>query len=172
MFRVQRAAVKLHNRVSVLDPTNVDATLAQGLQDYILGSMGWQFKTLVTALGMRGDEQSGIRTVKSVADRGSLSKVDAEFVLCALYCRENQAAQAIPLLTDLIRRFPRNYLLQLQLAEAYSAAGDCARGLQTVQAVVNVKRSHTPGYYHPSNFVSADATGRIGVCPTEGLGGF
>jgi len=33
---------------------------------------------------------------------------------------ENQPGKAIPLVQDLIRRYPRNYLLRLELAQMYS----------------------------------------------------
>jgi tetratricopeptide (TPR) repeat protein len=142
-----RAAVRLHNQVSLLDPTNLEATLAQGLQDYIVGSIGWQSKILVAAMGMRGDKQKGLGTVKAVATRGGLNKVDAQVILCAIYFRENQPAQAVSLIRDLLRRFPRNYLLKRQLLEAYSAAGNCTRSLPTLQGLVNVTDSLLPGEY-------------------------
>ena len=43
--------------------------------------------------------------------------MDAEIILCALYRREGQTARAIPLVSRLIERYPRNYLLRFELAE-------------------------------------------------------
>ena len=37
------AARKLHNRISELEPNNVDARLVQGLHDYIVGSLPWGY---------------------------------------------------------------------------------------------------------------------------------
>ena len=80
-------------------------------------------------IGIRGDKEKGIRTVQEVAKNGKLNRVDAEIFLCALYRRENQSKLAVPLVQDLIRRYPRNYLLRMELAQMYSQAGDGVRGL-------------------------------------------
>jgi tetratricopeptide (TPR) repeat protein len=72
--------------------------------------------------------------------------VDAEVFLCALYRRENQPRQAIPLVADLIRRFPRNYLLRLELSQMYSVAGDKTHALEAAEEVARLKTRHAEGY--------------------------
>src|SRR3954452_16338009 len=75
------AARKLHNRVSELEPNNVDAHLVQGLHDYIVGSLPWGFKMLGFMVGIHGDKEKGIRTVQDVAKNGKRNRVDAEILL-------------------------------------------------------------------------------------------
>ena len=140
------AARKLHNRISELEPNNVDARLVQGLHDYIVGSLPWGFKMLGFMVGIHGDKEKGIRTVQDVAKNGKRNRVDAEIFLCALYRRENQSKLAVPLVQDLIRRYPRNYLLRMELGQMYSQAGDGVRGLQAVDEVARLKESHAPGF--------------------------
>ena len=140
------AARKLHNRISELEPDNVDARLVQGLHDYVVGSLPWTYKMLGFLFGMRGDKEKGIRTVQDVAKNGNQDRVEAEVFLCALYRRENQSRLAVPLVQDLIRRYPRNYLLRMELAQMYSQSGDGARGLQALEEVARLKRSHAPGF--------------------------
>ncbi|MEO8371522.1 MAG: tetratricopeptide repeat protein [Candidatus Solibacter sp.] len=140
------AARKLHNRISELEPKNVDARLVQGLHDYIVGSLPWGYKMLGFMIGMHGDKEKGIRTVQDVAKNGKLNRVDAEILLCALYRRENQSKLAVPLVQDLIQRYPRNYLLRMELGQMYSQAGDGVRGLQALEEVARLKSSHAPGY--------------------------
>ena len=140
------AARKLHNRISELEPNNVDARLVQGLHDYIVGSLPLGYKMLGFMIGIRGDKEKGIRTVQDVAKNGNLNRVDAEIFLCALYRRENQSKLAVPLVQDLIRRYPRNYLLRMELGQMYSQAGDGVRGLQAVEEVARLKQSHAPGF--------------------------
>jgi tetratricopeptide (TPR) repeat protein len=142
------AARKLHNRISVLEPNNVDARLVQGLHDYIVGSLPWTWRTLGFMIGIHGDKEKGIRTVQDVARNGKLNRLDAEVFLCALYRRENQPKQAIPLIKDLIRRYPRNFLLWLELAQMYSQEGDGKAALDTVQEVARLKQSRSPGFDH------------------------
>ena len=140
------AARKLHNRISELEPNNVDARLVQGLHDYIVGSLPFGFKMLGFVIGIRGDKEKGIRTVQEVAKNGKLNRVDAEILLCALYRRENQSKLAVPLVQDLIRRYPRNYLLRMELGQMYSQAGDGVRGLQALEEVARLKERHAPGF--------------------------
>jgi tetratricopeptide (TPR) repeat protein len=140
------AARKLHNRISELEPNNVDARLVQGLHDYIVGSLPWGYKMLGFLVGIRGDKEKGIRTVQEVARSGKLNRVDAEVFLCALYRRENRSKLAVPLVQDLIRRYPRNYLLRMELGQMYSQSGDGVRGLEALEEVARLKQSHAPGY--------------------------
>jgi tetratricopeptide (TPR) repeat protein len=145
-LRDATTARKLHNRVSELEPNNVDARLVQGLHDYVVGSLPWTYKILGFLIGIRGDKQKGIRTVQDVARNGKQDRVEAEVFLCALYRRENLSSLAVPLVQDLIRRYPRNYLLRMELGQMYSQAGDGARGLQALEEVARLKRSHAPGF--------------------------
>jgi tetratricopeptide (TPR) repeat protein len=140
------AARRLHNRVSELEPNNVDARLVQGLDDYIVGCLPWGWKMLGFLVGIHGDREKGIRTVQDVARNGTLDRIDAEVFLCALYRRENQPRLAIPLVGDLIRRFPRNYLLRLELSQMYSVAGDKTHALEAAEEVARLKARHAPGY--------------------------
>lgn len=145
-LRDATSARKAHNRVVELQPNNVDARLVQGLHDYIVGSLPWQYRMLGFLVGFHGDKEKGIRIVEDVARNGKLDKVDAEFFLCALYRRENHPDLAVPLVQDLIRRFPRNYLLRLELSVMYSMAGDKRHGLEAVEEAARLKRTNAPGF--------------------------
>jgi tetratricopeptide (TPR) repeat protein len=136
----------LHNRVSELEPANVDARLVQGLDDYIVGSLPLAFRMLGFLAGIHGDKAKGIRTVQNVAENGKDNRVDAQIFLCALYRRENQPRDAVPLLQDLIHRYPRNYLLRLELAQMHSLSGDGAGALGVLREVADMKTRHAPGY--------------------------
>src|SRR5438552_1256750 len=140
------AARRLHNRISELEPGNVDARLVQGLHDYIVGSLPWTYKVLSFLVGIHGDKEKGMRTVEDVAAHGKLNRVDAQILLCALYRRENRTLLVVPIIQDLIRRFPRNFLLRLELAQMYSMAGDGKRGLETLEEVARLKTGHAPGF--------------------------
>ncbi len=145
-LRDATAARRLHNRITELEPNNVDARLVQGLHDYIVGSLPWGWRMLGFLVGIHGDREKGIRTVQDVARNGQINRVDAEIFLGALYRRENQPRQAIPLVADLIGRFPRNFLLRLELSQMYSVAGDKTHALEAAEEVAQLKARHAPGY--------------------------
>ena len=139
-------ARKMHARVVELEPNNVDARLVEGLHDYIVGSLPWTWRTLGFLIGIHGDKEKGIRLVKQVAEHGDANRIDAQILLGALYRRENKPLLVIPLVQDLIKRFPRNYILRLELSQMYSMAGDKTRALAAVQEVARLKEQNAPGY--------------------------
>lgn len=139
------AARRKHNRITELEPANVDATLIQGLHDYVVGSLPVMWRMLGFLAGIRGDKEKGLETVEDVARRGDRNRIDAQILLCALYRRENQPARAVPLVEDLMRRYPRNYLLPLELSQMYSMAGDGQKALAAVEALARAKAAHTAG---------------------------
>ncbi len=145
-LRDATSARRLHNRITELEPKNVDARLVEGLHDYIVGSLPWQWRMFGFLVGIRGDKDLGIRIVQDVARNGDQNKVDAEIFLCALYRRENQASRAVPLVQDLIRRFPRNYLLRLELSQMYSMSNDKTHAIDAVEEVARLKNTHAAGY--------------------------
>src|SRR5690242_11676215 len=140
------AARRQHNRIVELEPENVDARLVQGLHDYILGSLPVVYRMLGFLAGIRGDKEKGIQTIQYVARNGRLNRVDAEIFLCALYRRENRPLEAVPLISDLIRRFPRNFLLRLELSQMYSVAGDGARALAALDELKRLKTGRASGF--------------------------
>src|SRR5215471_21635054 len=145
-LRDATAARKLHNRITELDSTNVDARLVQGLHDYVVGSLPWGWRMFGFLVGIKGDKAKGIRTVQDVAANGRTNRMDARILLCALYRRESQAKEAVPIVQDLIERYPRNFLLRLELAQMYSMAGDGARGLEVLREVERLKTANAPGF--------------------------
>ncbi len=137
---------RLHNRITELQPDDTDARLVQGLHDYIVGALPWQYRVLGFLAGIRGDKQEGIRTIREVAQNGKLDRVDAEVFLCVLYRRENQPREAIPFIQDLIERYPRNYLFRMELSQMYSMAGDKEHAMDAVGQVVWLKTRGASGY--------------------------
>jgi hypothetical protein len=69
-----------------------------------VGSLPFAYKLLGFLVGFRGDKETGIRTLRLVAQKGHFNRVDAEVLLAAIYRRERRAKDALPLLADLIRR--------------------------------------------------------------------
>ncbi len=145
-LRDATAARKSHARVTELDPNFNDARLVQGVYDYVLGSLSPAWRMLGFFAGFRGDRERGIETLKQVAKLGKSNRVDAEILLCAVYRRERRAKEAVPLLSDLIRRFPENFLLRLELVQMYGDLGEKDKALAVIREVDRLKRDKTPGY--------------------------
>ncbi len=137
---------KLSMQVTQADPKRVDAYLVQGVHDYIVGSLPFTWKLLGFLIGFRGDKDGGLRTVEMVAAKGDKNKFDAMIALAVAYRRERQTEKAIPLLTELIRIFPRNYLFRLELVQMYGDLGQKDDALAVLARMDQLKRDGAPGY--------------------------
>ncbi len=139
-LRDATAARKLHNRVSELDPSNIDARLVQGLHDYVVGSLPFHYKLLGFLAGFHGDRDKGMKTVQLVSEKGNINKLDAKVLMAALYRRERRAQEAVPLLEELVKRMPRNYLLYLEQVQMFADLGRKDDALKALAQLDEMKR--------------------------------
>jgi len=144
-LRDATSARKCHNRVTEIEPENVDAQLVQGMHDYLVGNLPLHWRMLGFVVGFRGNKEEGIRRLELVAKKGKTNRLDAEVVLCAVYRRERTPRKAIPLIEDLMRRFPRNFLLPMELAQMYSDLGDKGKALEPLRRLEEQKRAGVRG---------------------------
>jgi tetratricopeptide (TPR) repeat protein len=70
-----------------------------------------------------------------------MNTTDAKVLLGVIYRRERRSKEAIPLLDDLIQRFPRNYLFRMELAQMWADEGDKAKSLAAIDALDQLRRS-------------------------------
>lgn len=139
-------ARKLHNRVTQLRPSMVDARLLQGVHDYIVGSLPWAYRMLGFVVGFRGDREGGIRTVQEVAAKGSFNRTDAKVLLAVVYRRERRPADAVALCKDLLASYPHNYLFRLEMVQMYGDLGDKASALDQLRTLDQLKKADSPGF--------------------------
>jgi tetratricopeptide (TPR) repeat protein len=139
-------ARRYHARVLELDRDNYDAMLIQGSYDYAMGSLPWHARLLSYLVGRSGDKARGIRTIELVAEKGRLSRPDAQILLVILYRREKQPSKAVAVLDPLIRAYPRNYLLRMEKAHMFSDLGRKDAALDELREVEQLARSGRPEY--------------------------
>jgi tetratricopeptide (TPR) repeat protein len=128
------------------DPANADARLIPGVYDYVAGSLPWAYRFLGFLAGFRGNRNRGIRTLQIVAREGKTNRVDAEVLLVAIYRREKRPEDALPLLDDLIRQFPRNHLLRFEVVQMYSDLGDRDQASREIDQIWELRHNRAPGY--------------------------
>jgi len=139
-------ARKYDAQVTEIDPNDYDARLLQGGYDYIVGNLSWAMRALGFVAGYHGDKQRGLHTIEEVAQKGTENRVDAEIVLCALYRREGQPRRAIPLVSSLIQRYPRNYILRFEIAQMYASLGQRADALAALSEIARMKQTGASGF--------------------------
>jgi tetratricopeptide (TPR) repeat protein len=140
------AARKLDDKVIEIDPANYDARIIQGIHDYVIGSLPWTWRALGFLAGFHGDKERGIRTLEDVVQKGRMNRTDAQILLSALYRREGQPKRALPLLTKLLEKYPRNYLLRFEQAHMYAALGERQNALDTLDEIAKMKQENVPGF--------------------------
>lgn len=99
------------------DPDLYDAYLGQGLYNFALSQIPSSLEWAANLVGINADKETGLKFVKKTVQKGKLSKVDAQFYLSQLYSRvivDHPAAKE--LLTNLVRRYPKNLLFSFSLA--------------------------------------------------------
>lgn len=111
-------AVDHHREVLKLDPAYIDAQITIGLYEYVVGSLPLPFKILAGATGYRGSKKRGLKMLEDVAQRGRWSQDDAKSVLILLYTREKRFADVVKFARELSAKYPRNYLLRIETADA------------------------------------------------------
>ena len=111
-------AVNHHRDVLKLDPEYIDAQITIGLYEYVVGSLPLPVKLLAGATGYRGSKKRGLKMLEAVARGGTWARDDAKSVLIVLYTREKRWADKATLARELSEKYPRNYLLRLEMADA------------------------------------------------------
>src|SRR5215510_5775160 len=120
-------AVEHHRDVLKLDPEYIDAQITIGLYEYVVGSLPLPIKVLAGATGYHGSKRRGLAMLEQVAKGGRWAQDDAKSVLILLYTREKRYNDVLTLTRELSTKYPRNYLLRLETADALVALAGVKR---------------------------------------------
>ncbi len=137
-------ARKAHAQLLKVNPNFVDAWLVVGINDYVAGSLPWYLKVLASLAGYRGNRAQGIQEVKRVAEQGHWAREDGRFLLAILYRRQKMYAEMLPLLHGLAQSYPRNFLVEREIAGVYEVEGDLQAAAKVYDALVAKYQSQAP----------------------------
>ncbi|HEX5604048.1 MAG TPA: hypothetical protein VFX63_15915 [Pyrinomonadaceae bacterium] len=133
-------AVDHHREVLKLDPKYIDAQITIGLYEYVVGSLPLPVKILAGATGYRGSKKRGLAMLEQVAKEGRWSRDDAKSVLIILYTREKRFADVIALTRELSVKYPRNYLLRVETADALVSLAGVKRKEKDLAGAVQAEK--------------------------------
>src|SRR5215216_300875 len=133
-------AVSHHREVLKIDPKYIDAQITIGLYEYVVGSLPLPVKILAGATGYRGSRKRGLAMLEQVAKEGRWSQNDAKTVLILLYTREKRFDDVIKLARELSAKYPRNYLLRLETADALVSLAGVKRKEKDVAGAVQAEK--------------------------------
>ena len=113
-FRAARRAYDLHESLLELQPNRAEAGLIVGTYRYIVGVMSLPLRMMAYVAGFGGGKERGLELIEAAAMRGGEARTDARFALVLIYNREKRYGDALRVLQDLQREFPRNRIIWLE----------------------------------------------------------
>jgi tetratricopeptide (TPR) repeat protein len=129
-FRAARRSYDAHETVLEIDPKRKDAGLIVGTYRYLVSTLSLPMRLMAYAAGFGGGKERGLQMIEETAAGGGDNRTDAEFALVLLYNRERRYADALRVLDNLRRRYPRNRLVLLE------AGATATRGNRAAEADV------------------------------------
>jgi tetratricopeptide (TPR) repeat protein len=122
-FGSARRAYREHARALALAPERKDAGLIVGMYRYAVSEMSAPLRLAAWLAGMGSDRARGLRMVEAAARYPSDAQPNALFTLVLLYNREARYDDALRVIGELERRYPRNRLLWLEAGVTALRAG-------------------------------------------------
>lgn len=113
-FRVARRSYDEEERVLQLDPNRKDAELIVGTYRYIVSTLSLPMRVMAYVAGFSGGRERGIQLIEDCAASSADNHTDAKFALVLVYNREHRYDDAMRVLEDLRRQYPRNRLVVLE----------------------------------------------------------
>jgi tetratricopeptide (TPR) repeat protein len=129
-FRAARRAYDAHEQVLEMAPARKDAGLVVGTYRYIVSAMSFPVRMMAYAAGFGGDRDRGLRMIEEAAASDTEAAADARFALVLLYNRDGRFADALRVLGELQKAFPRNRILWLEAGATALRAGRAAEAEQ------------------------------------------
>ena len=129
-----------------VSPGFVDAYLVLGAYQYTVASLPLPARMLSALGGLHGSKKKGFEFVSRVAHEGQYDRTAARVLLTVLYRREKRPMEAVRVLEGLMADYPRNYIYPLELASAYSDAGQTERSLNVLKGVLERADQNAAGY--------------------------
>ena len=138
-------SIDLHRDTLKVDPNFHDAEISIGLYDYVLGGLPLPVKVLASITGMRGSKRRGIQTLERVAAKGRWARDDAKVLLIGIFKVEERYRDALNLARELAAKYPRNYLFNLEAADALMWQAARARAVAAAGGQTTVPAAITTG---------------------------
>jgi tetratricopeptide (TPR) repeat protein len=118
-----RRAYREHERVLKLDPGRKDAGLIVGLYSYAVSALPVPLRLMANLAGFSGGRDRALRLIEDAARSPNEAQPGALLSLVLIYNRESRFDDALKLIGELQKRYPRNRLLWLEAGGTAMRAG-------------------------------------------------
>jgi tetratricopeptide (TPR) repeat protein len=113
-FRAARRSYDAAETVLQLDPKRKEAGLVVGTYRYLVSTLSLPMRLMAYVVGFGGGKDRGLQMIEETVAAASENRTDAQFALVLLYNRERRYDDAMRVMADLRRRYPRNRLVLLE----------------------------------------------------------
>ena len=113
-FRAAHRSYEEEERALQLDPQRKDAGLIVGTYRYIVSTLALPMRLMAYVSGFSGGKEVGLKMIEETAATHGENRTDAQFTLVLLYNRERRYDDAMRVLSELRREYPRNRLILLE----------------------------------------------------------
>ena len=127
-FNAARRSYDAQEEALALDPRRHEAGLIVGTYRYLVSTLSLPMRWMAYVAGFGGGKDRGLKMIEETAAAGGENRTDAEFALVLLYNREKRYEDALRVLNNLRKRYPRNRLVLLE------AGATATRGNRAAEA--------------------------------------
>ena len=140
-----------------IKPDFYDAFLGLGLYNFALSQIPSSLEWAANLVGINADKEKGLELVRKSVQKGKLSKIDAQYYLSQLYSRVIvDHPEAKKILSDLVRRYPKNLLFNFSLAWIEYELRELNNAEKYLRKVLNAKDELYPFVTSNSNLLLAN----------------
>jgi hypothetical protein len=122
-FRAAKRAYDAHERVLSLSPSRKDAGLIVGTYRYFVSAMSMPLRLMAYVAGFGGGRERGLQMVEEAAAYSGSTQTDARFALVLIYNRERRFDDAMRVVAELQKQYPRNRQLWYEAGATLIRAG-------------------------------------------------
>ena len=90
------------------DPTAYDAYLTKGFTEYLVASLPFYLRWMMSMDQLTGTREQGLNDLQLAAQSGQYLKPFAQLLLAMFYLREKKTAKTEELLAQLTEQYPQN----------------------------------------------------------------
>ncbi len=128
-----------------LDPDYTDANMAIGIQQFAVASLPRFVRLVVGIAGVGGNKERGLALVRTSADKGVVTTVEARTTLSLFLRHDGRYAEALQVQHGLATQYPHDFLFRLEEANLTKDKGDGPGAIAIYKQVLADARK--PGFF-------------------------
>ena len=128
-----------------IDPGYADADMAVGIQQFAVASLPRFVRMLVGIAGVGGNKQKGLDLLKTAANQGVVTPVQAKTALSLFLRHDARYPEALAVQHGLATEFPHDFLFRLEEANLAKDEGNAELAIATYRQVL--ADAAKPGYF-------------------------